>query len=355
MEFIALSRYFPGHSGTFIPTYGDLRAIRPVLLTHDLRLVDDPGNITYAKELSRQGLAIAPVRRSSALGGVTDGSFPQRILFEMTSECNTNCRMCPSRNMSRAKKHMETGKYLEAIDEIDTHGVQGLWLFHIGESLLHPDFFTILSYIGEKRNLGTIWFSSNGILMTEENVQRLLNSKLGFMQISLQSLSRETYAEIAPDTPFDMVMKNIEATIDLVGKHTGERPFFRLQTIEQSYNRHELDDFLARYYDKCDIISINLIEYQSLGFNHPSARPISDRKGKKCSRILNDFFLITSDGAVSICDEAFNHEYDIGNIWNNSISEIWNGDERKRFVKMNESGELWNLSLCRVCEDYNFG
>lgn len=355
MEFIRLSRLVPSAIGAIVPPFEEMRAKEPVSCDHSFKLVESSDNMRIVREAIAAGWAIMPVRRLPAPGGVGDNSFPQRVLFEMTSRCNTNCRMCPSNNMARARIHMDTGKYLSVVDELDARGIQGLWLFHIGESLLHPDFFQILEYVGGKKNLGVTWFSSNGILMTPETTRKLLNSRLGVMQISLLSMSCEGYATLAPDTPYDTIMNNLNSVIEMVRAHEGSRPLFRIQTVNQHTNRHELDAFIKKYYDKCDIISINMIEYQNLDFNAPSARPKSCREGKKCSRIANGFFLITSDGCVTICDEAFNNEYDIGNVWQEPIYDIWNGEKRRIFVQANESGEIWNYPLCSKCEDYDFG
>jgi hypothetical protein len=50
---------------------------------------------------------------------------------------------------------MDKELYKKVIDEIDHHGIEGLWLYHLRESLLHSDFEEILEHLSTKQNLGS--------------------------------------------------------------------------------------------------------------------------------------------------------------------------------------------------------
>jgi radical SAM protein with 4Fe4S-binding SPASM domain len=44
----------------------------------------------------------------------------------------------------------------------------------------------------------------------------------------------------------------------------------------------------------------------------------------------------------------------IGDLNKEMVSEVWNGDKRKEFIRMHLRGERWNLPACAHCEYINF-
>ena len=353
MEFLPTKR-FRNINNPYFPTFSELRKIKPVTMTMDLELWGDPGNLEYFDELVAKGYELFPIIRILP-GNLYDGrnNFPLRVLFEMTSICNARCQMCPQMNLKRKAVHIDKDKYKRIIDELNSYGLDGLWLYHFGESLTHPHFKEILEYVGSKNNLGYIWLSTNGIRASEEIIKFLLNSSLSFLNFSLQSISVENYRKIAPTSPAEIILANLHTLIEEKRSCLGHKPFFRLQIIEQEHVLGEIDTYLRRFYDKCDVISVNMLEHTDLGFNKDSKNFRMRTKRDRCSRINRSDCFINSDGSVAVCDNAYNNQLDIGNIWENSVYEIWNGQERHQILNMNEDGAIWDVPLCSKCTDYD--
>ena len=112
----------------------------------------------------------------------------------------------------------------------------------------------------------------------------------------------------------------------------GRKPFFRLQIIEQHSTLQEIDTYLRSFYDKCDLISVNMLEHTDISFNKNSKNLREHKEKNRCARLNRSDCFINSDGTVTICDNAYNNELDIGNVWSNSVYEIWNGPERKKIL-----------------------
>jgi len=353
MEFLPMKRFRP-NSGTWFPKFSELRHIKPVVMTMDLEVWDDEENIKYLDELADKGLEIFPVRRLTLQhSGFKRTDFPQRILFEMTSICNAQCQMCPQMNLKRKLVHMDKEKYKSIIDELEQYGLDGLWLYHFGESLTHPNFQEIIEYVKHKQNLGYLWLSTNGILLDEKNIDLLLSSSLSFLNFSLQSISVENYKKIAPTSPAEKIFANLNRLIAKKKQSIGAKPFFRLQMIEQEHTVTEIDAYLQTFYDKCDLISVNMLEHTDLQFNKNSEEFRNRKKRARCNRIDRSDCFINSDGSVAICDNAYNNQMDIGNVWDASVYDIWNGKERQRILSMNGDGSIWDTLLCKECTDYD--
>ncbi len=360
MEFIDVSRFIPDAPKSRMPAFTELADMNPVMLTHDLGIADIKGNKERIQELADSGLALIPVRRTPPpmMGGrAPDGSFPDRFVIEPTNFCNAKCRMCPHVVMTRSKQHMDMGMFRKIIDEMDENGLKELLLLHFGEPLLHPNIFDMIDYVDSKSNLGVVFFSTNGIMLDEDKIHRLLSSRLTYVQISLQAIDKESYARIAPNVPFEKVMANLERLIELKQGLLGKKPFFRLQIVGQPANMHTVDEFLARYGAKCDIISVNKLEYKdSIQFIKSRDVCPGRRTRKSCIKVERLDCFIHAGGAVVMCDHAYNGELTIGDASRKTLREIWNGSERADLIAANKDGSIWDkYPVCRDCDGYDVG
>ncbi len=353
MEFLPMRRFRKINNAKF-PKLSELKKINPITVTMDLQVLEAPENVENLNRLAAQGLELFPVRRISLQDAYQNRKdFPLRVLFEMTSICNIKCKMCPQMNLKRKLMYMDKEKYKSIVEELDSFGLDGLWLYHFGESLTHPNFKELVEYINTKKNLGYIWLSTNGTLLNEQLIDFLLSSSLGYLNFSLQSISVEKYQEISPNAPAERILSNLHSLIEKKQKLLGSKPYFRLQIIEQESTLDEIDTFLRTYHDKCDLISVNMLEHTDLEFNKKSKFLRQRNERIACKRLGRSDCFINSDGSIAICDNMYNNELDIGNIWEKSVYEIWNGAERKKIIKMNEEGGIWNVSSCSECSDYD--
>jgi radical SAM protein with 4Fe4S-binding SPASM domain len=354
MEFVDLSRYL-AVQGTHLSPFERLRAMDPVWMTQDLELADVGGNIDYARSLAARGLGVAPIRRMPPSANFIDRqTFPRRVILEMTSRCNFLCRMCPQQNLKRPRMDMPGDVYRRVIDEIDSYGIEGLWLYHLGESLLHPEFRENIRHISGKRNLGVIWMSTNGQYFNEENIRCVLASNVDFINFSMHAVTEETYRTVAPEGDFQTVRDNLETFYRLkTGVGRSSKPFLHCQMIEQRTTRFEVDAFIAEHYRRADIVSVNMLEYVNLPNNEYGFRQRDRKPLTSCLRVSRNDCFICSNGHVTLCDAAYNGELYLGNINENSVHRIWNGEERKCILERNRSGRMGEIGFCQKCTDYD--
>jgi radical SAM protein with 4Fe4S-binding SPASM domain len=354
MEFTDLSRYLPIRKTRILP-FSRLRHMKPIWMTQSLQPIQEPENMTYASELAEQGVTVVPIRRRPPLSAFLNRlTFPRRILFEMTSRCNFLCRMCPQQNLKRPRMDMPGSEYRRVIDEIDHYGVEGIWLYHLGESLLHPEFRDNLRHISTKKNLGVIWLSTNGRYFTEENIRLVLDSNIDYVNFSAHAVTEDTYNTVAPPGNFSFVQTNLEQFYKMKGlKDLPRKPYLHCQMIEQETTKHEVDPFLRKHFYRSEIVSINMLEYVNLpnnqyGFSQRTRKPLTS-----CSRVSRGDCFICSNGTVTLCDAAYNGEIELGNIHHQSLYDIWNGEKRRQILALNEEGRMYEVDFCRTCTDYD--
>ncbi len=137
-----------------VPKYKEAQKLNPVTVDDLLNVHEDHENLKLLNDYLENDYSLIPIRRrgeKSAKKSNAPESFPQRVLLELTSLCNLDCVMCPRTVLDRPVQNMSKKNAYKCIDEFDSEGIQGLWLYNIGESMLHPDFAEILNYAGSKK------------------------------------------------------------------------------------------------------------------------------------------------------------------------------------------------------------
>lgn len=344
-----------------VAPFSELRKLPRIEITDRLELIEDPENIKRLEEFVSARHALVPVtRRAPTDHLIHRKDFPRRFLFEMTSVCNILCSMCPRNDLLRPTMHADTDLYLKGVEEINFHGVDGLWLYCLGESLMHPDFRKIIRFLEGKDGIRTIWFSTNGHLMNDSNIKFILNSRIIFLNYSLNATSAETYKVVSPNGDFDVVIDNLKRLIRHKQGLRGTAPFVRVQMVEQESTVHEIQGFLERFYQEVEVISVNMLEHANLPMNKFGLKQDRPREMPGyCSRLRDNRAVITANGAMTLCDFAYNTEerfvgeHYLGNIRDQTIYEIWNSERRRRLLDLEATHRLKELDLCRDCEDFD--
>jgi len=293
-----------------VPKYGEIKTLKPVIVDDFLMLSRDIENIALLSDYIKKNYLFVPIRRVNKSKQEAK-SFPSRILLEITSKCNLNCTMCPRNYLKRPEMHMPKEVVLRCIDEIDHYGVEGIWLYNIGESALHPDFKEIFEYCQTKKRLGSLWLSTNGQELSDEIMDMLVNSNLTFLNYSVNAMNEQTYELVSPKGNYRRLISNLEKLLAKKKEHTkmGSTPWVRIQMIDQPQAFFEIDSLQRA-----------------------------------------DCFIF-SNGEVSFCDTDFNGVNSLGNIFSSTIQEVWSRFERIK--ELNLEGKIEDLPLCKNCLDWD--
>ena len=283
-------------------------------------------------------------------------SFPNMIHIEPTNHCNLGCIMCPQPNeMQRIKGMMNLDLYKSIIDELKDTPAEFVYLHQFGESLLHKKITDMIDYASE--NGLQVGMSTNGTLLNEKISERILNSKLDFLTLSLDGATEESYDKIRPGVGiytkvagWKNVEKNIFNFLDL-RKKLNSKVHIVAQTISMKGNENAID-VLKNKFDKYDITFSNkpfnewggkVEEINNLSTNEKPIDP--DRiLCEKPWRLLT----ITWNGEVVPCTRYFDNQDTYGKFPEQSLREIWNSDKAKNYRKLHISGRK-NVDYCSTC------
>lgn len=165
------------------------------------------------------------------------------LFWETTLSCNAKCKHCGS--SAEGKKYdgeLTTGEIKHALKQIahDMDATKILINVTGGEPLVRQDVFEVMEYATNE--LGFHWgMTTNGILLTPENIEKLKKANLETISISIDGL-RETHDKFrgVPGS-YDKIVSNIKALREAgFVKHIQVTTVFHKENINQIEELHEV-------------------------------------------------------------------------------------------------------------------
>ena len=111
--------------------------------------------------------------------------FPVAMTFAVTYQCQLQCPHCSAGNHLRSGvQELSTKEAKALIDESQDFGVT-IIAFTGGEPLLRKDIFELISHVDQKKAMPILF--TNGLLLTDEVVEKLADAGLYTLFVSLDS------------------------------------------------------------------------------------------------------------------------------------------------------------------------
>lgn len=306
----------------------------------------------------------------------------ERAQIEPTTRCNLKCTMCGNSNWDREKGDMSIDDFKRAIDQLPY--LRFLNFQGIGEPLINPNFLEMVEYATSKGiNVG---FNTNATLLTKDISEKLVSPNLGWVSISFDGATAETFEKIRSGAKFEEVIENIRGLVE-ANKMSGKNvPRIRFAVVAMKENMEELPE-IVRLAGSLGVkkVDINHLAYDYTGKNYFNvSESLGDQSllkgdvehverifsectkiGKKSGIDVNLPGLkpvggscrclwpwistyIAYDGYVTpCCDLPDPRDINFGNIFKESFSEIWNSPKlcefRSRLASNNPP------DICKSC------
>jgi radical SAM protein with 4Fe4S-binding SPASM domain len=115
---------------------------------------------------------------------------PLLVVWNFTYKCNLNCKHCYSNSGASAKNELSTEDALKVVDQLAEFGVTSL-AFSGGEPLMRKDFFEVAKHAVDSGLYVSL--ATNGTLLTEENVKKLKEIGLHYVEVSVDGANAKTH------------------------------------------------------------------------------------------------------------------------------------------------------------------
>ncbi|AIQ51300.1 radical SAM protein [Paenibacillus sp. FSL R7-0331] len=329
------------------------------------------------------------------------------ITLMLTHKCNLKCYMCGQvYSNKRSTDHSELA--LETIKkQIDTHtGIESAYLFG-GEPLLYPGFVELLEYLKAKQI--KVFTTTNGVYL-DKYVDAIVKHDVFDISISIDSHRETDFAQIRGKRIFNRVLKNLDLLFEFCEKNNKKTPLVGINFVVLKENYQclvEFYEYITERFPQLNRVNFEApifvdpslgVEYSRImqhefGVNSGSWEWFSDkiipfsndeidiiyrqvqelRSKDKASFLLPivnreeffDFFHSKHQKSTDYCKFPFSScsvlpngdvtfcvdfpDYIIGNINDQSISEIWNGTKASLFKDYLRDNNGGNHPVCSRC------
>lgn len=311
-------------------------------------------------------------------------TLPRSIYIEPTSRCNKFCQQCPRTLLSREDdRDLSYDNFLSIVNQFPV--LDRVVLHGLGEPLLNKDLPRMVRYLKDR---GTyVLFNSNGILLNEKRGQALIDAGLDEYRLSMDGASRETYAKVRGVDAFDKIWRNMRAFRALQKAQDSKKPVVSLWFTAMRENLHELPalidlaceaeipevymqrlvffeeglanskqslfrrstseelDLVHQCEQKCKELGIKFSAAGSATPVESLVRDFGERPWSGCQRPYTLTYITSSGNVLSCCFAPFGHksarEYKeervLGNVFEQSIADIWQGETYRAFRAAFES------------------
>lgn len=291
--------------------------------------------------------------------------LPIAIAVEPTTACNLRCPQCPSglRSFNRPTGNLKIQEFQKWLEPIKNK-VWAVTFYFQGEPFIHPDVEEGIS-IAHKFGLYTM-SSTNGHFLDKQRAERIIQSGLDRLIISLDGTTQEIYEIYRKEGKLDKVIAGIQNLVAMKRQLKSATPYVIIQFIVMKSNEHQISD-LKKLADSLGVDELKLKTAQIYDFendsdfipesqvysryqkNETGQFQIKNELKNRCWKLWHAP-VITWDGQVVPCCFDKDASHPLGSLKDDNFKAIWNGNEYMNFRK-----QIWSsrkaVAICKNCTE----
>jgi pyruvate-formate lyase-activating enzyme len=281
-------------------------------------------------------------------------AYPDRMYLESTNACNLRCIMCPTGCglAQRKKGYLDFDLFRQVVDEMAPH--VSMTTLHIwGEPLLHPRIVDMIAYCHAHGLSAEI--STNGVLLTPDMSQAILDAGLGAIYLCLDGTTAETYEKVRREATFEQTKEHILKFLELRNKGGYARPLTKLQIIELAPTIDQIAQF-KREWSVPGVDKINVKAFDSWGdqVSDISALRAEEKPALPprypCPNLWYHAHIYW-DGTLVCCDRDYDAKYPLGNV-GDGVMQAWRGPAMRRLRLKHINHDLEDVPSCGNCVEW---
>ncbi len=263
--------------------------------------------------------------------------YPLHVDIELSSRCNLSCAMCFHSQGKFKKQDMEEDLARLILEEISDK-VYSIKLNWRGEPTLYEKLPEIIKY-AKGLGIREVQMNTNGILIKSELAKGLVDSGLDRIIYSVDGHLARTYESVRQGAKYDQILNSIFCLLEYKKGCKKPKPFVRVQMCSKPEDYEERDSF-KRLWSKYPV-DISILDWQDR-----FAQTEIDLDKFSCFQPWQRL-TISSEGNVYPCCADWKEDYNLGNIKNLSLEEIWMG---KKVYNIRERIKTKNIEKpCSLC------
>lgn len=290
---------------------------------------------------------------------------PAVLQIEPTNTCNLSCALCPVGKgaLGRPPRHMSLDEFKKIVDETEHHAML-LVLWDWGEPFMNPELTKMIQYATD-RDIRTVVSTNAYSLRQKELATEVLQSGLSTLIVAIDSPRPAAYREFRKRGSLPQALEGLKQVV-AAKRATGSQTIINLRMVVTRQNERDVKRMqeLGRQIG-VDVFTIKTANpgYEREGSDakfvprNPRYRRLEYKPGtwqrvrvkEECRRLWS-MINISSDGNVIPCCYDYNGSMKVGNVFEDSFGEIWEG-ERLASLRKYAHTDRESLPHCSQCID----
>lgn len=296
--------------------------------------------------------------------------LPLTFVVETNSSCNYHCLMCPYHGGRQRDlpAFVKPGTYVDmpfdifkrVIDEIA--GLKRSYQenppvtinpYRRGELLMYPHWRDALKHIKSKKLRA--YFSTNGSLWTDDDIEFVLDEGLDQIQISIDGHDKESHRLIRLNDEFDTVANTLRRLVRRREERNLKTPYVQLAHTINERNVGAVNEYVETWLDKSDSLFLGPENYADIADHNKKyktefapVQPKPDSYRPPCN-MVKDVVWVNSDGECILCIGS--KLTVIGNVNTMSMQEILESPVRMKVIQDHINGNF-NNPVCKGCQNW---
>jgi MoaA/NifB/PqqE/SkfB family radical SAM enzyme len=175
---------------------------------------------------------------------------PEFFQLALTNRCNLSCAMCPAHSPETSwaghglsidplllDKSLESLRYY-------SKNIKRVILSEFGEPFLYSDIFDVINEVHAICPHAKLSLTSNGTLLSEQLIKKIIDSPLTEIAISLDAGSEKTYGMIRTGGDFHQILRGIKKYIEIRNLSGKKKPEIHTNFVLMRSNIQELPDYV---------------------------------------------------------------------------------------------------------------
>jgi radical SAM protein with 4Fe4S-binding SPASM domain len=267
------------------------------------------------------------------------GKFPRTVRVETTNHCQADCSFCPRSTIGRAKGFMKQELFEKVVRECADGGCRLIHLHGFGEPLLDKQLPERIRFC-KQSGIPRVKIFTNGDLLRGELAQRLLESGVDEIKISIDGADAKEFNLLRVGLDHGKVLENVKAFRKLRDQVEAAKPKIVAATCQTS-NREQTEKMLDGVVDRIDFTHIH-------NWGGALGQLTAKRVRKPCDRLWRTFTVLVN-GDASLCCLDYSGKVILGNVNQHRITEIWNNERYRELRRLHRESRQDQIPLCSNC------
>lgn len=285
--------------------------------------------------------------------------FPKMVVCDFAHPCNAKCPHCVYTQFIELRRHdggtpfMKPELFRKIADEAGAYGAL-LRITGAGEPFLHKDILDLVEYA--KARGCRIGIITNGSIMDDDRITRLLACGLDAIEFSVDAADSETYSRVRAGLDFEALISRVKRFVEIRNQRKA-KTVVMCSIVDQPAAGVDVRAVEAFWRPLVDNVIIR--KYLRWGklppANHTEGDWYLDPRHKVPCPIPFDRLFIHISGEARWCIyDVSTYKERMGDVNTESIKDIWHGEKFQAYRQHQLNGEWYKIEMCKNCTDYPY-